>query len=304
MYENKLIPPAENSTAPDTTVDPMVFSNFVLPLRSTEKPSPAPEHNSTSHELDFLAINNSLKVTPKIDAPWLHQGGAAPARYERVSPDLSKFENNGTKWHEATFKPDTPRTELKTGEDAIKEYVKDIQKLSFATIRDKDTEFELRSLLKDTSLSATIACYDVPQPVWSSVAGKLKHVLEFRTKTGEWTLDVDHSSGEATAHRLNARTGKMEPVPVGPVMEHVIMTMRSAMAIKCFRDGDIDSGRAQLRDLLQDGAKAGAQERLKAIINREADLIYKPVRLRAISREDFNKILSETQRTLRVPQKR
>lgn len=326
MYDNEMVPPAEHSHLTIQTVDPSVFSDFVLPgppvavgknsqaeisptqparqaaLRDTQSP------DDGSKVIPKGKVEKTSPVEPK--APdWydLHQGAPKIVPKPENNTPMPTVQGRGESNEVRPLRElssDSRDYEnllpgVKTGEAAVRAYVGDIAKLVQVAWRDRDTDFELRSALKDSSL--TVAETFSQGPIYSSTVHR---IMVFRQKDANWELHVNSDTGGTTAMRLNERTKQMESTPAGPLLEHVSLTMRAAMAVRCFRDGDVDEGRAQLKSLLEDGQKLDSGERLKKIINTEADLLYKPARLRAVTRDDFNKILTETERNVSQTKKK
>lgn len=192
---------------------------------------------------------------------------------------------------------------LKSGEDAINSYLTNLPKLAASTYNDIDTKLELLMLCKGTSLKATEVLRD-NTPAYVSV---IHTELMFRPSNPEakqWELRYDTMSGEARAMRFDEKTSKMVEVPFQAIEAEVSTTLRAAKAIKCFRDGNVDAGRAELKTLLEDAQKKSYDAETRRIIESEAALIYKPARIRAFTKQDFDKVLEETSQAVKQQRKK
>ncbi len=324
MYENGLLIRDEQGYLATPMVDYSAFQDFVLPPvqpRGDEAPncniansrarllSSRDEQSPDDGSKPTAKANDRHEFSGSPDWYGLHQG-----RQEFIPPmsnvpsihcNSGKFNAEkplpGERKQEVRNNPENavdPRKELKTGAAAVKEYISDLPKLATAASGDIDTAFELMMVWKGTSVKAKEELAKDRSPFVSVLSTELVFSPS-DPKDMSWELRVGSRTGDVAALRLNGKSQKMEPVEAGPLIDHVIMTLRAAMAIKCFRDGDVDSGRAQLKTLLEDARRLKVDERLKKIIETESDLIYKPSRLWAVTREDFNKILTEIERTVR-----
>lgn len=298
MYGYESLSLEDKSVVSTPTVDCAVFQDFVTPRLHCADKEPgeeSPDRPSEPQSLDELRPDGVTKHMPTgtdngdswiqrrlgtgiVEKPGDDRNGALPKPKDAVG--LSK-----------------PLQAAET----IKEYVKDLPKLAFAASGDIDTALELMMICKGSSIKAKEKLVENTSP-FVTVPRTEMVFSPSDAADKSWELRVHCLTGEARALRLNAKSLQMEPAEVGPLMEDVSLTLRATMAVKCFRDGDVDAGRGQLKALIEDGRKLGAEERLKKIIETEADLAYKPSRLRALSRADFNKILVETE--LAVPQRK
>lgn len=316
MYKFESPAPHEDSGVTTSDPDNLVFQDNVPPRLHQQPQSDLlqdlspdrgikPIQASADQEKTYEGLHSWWQKTPSPEK--------APAPHEQKR-DVPNKEYKGLHswWREDTEKALTPATdakkrdiankaespssqsnELKSGAQAVKEYIDNLPKLATAASCDIDANFELMMVWKGSSVKAKEVLKENTSPYVI-----LPHTELVFTPSNEkdksWELRIDSRTGDATALKLNTESGKMEPSDAKQLMEDVTMTLRAAMSIKCFRDGDVDTGRAQLEKLLEDSQKLESEERVKKIIETEANLLYKPVRLRAVTREDFNKILTET----------
>lgn len=283
MYEHKMSSRQEEFIISDASESTSIFQEYVLSAQRT----PA----------DKSAVEPSMVTTAFSDREKNEHPGDR-------SPNVLENKTTNQPGDQSIKAEDAAKTAmLKTGAEAVSHYLSDLPKLAAAVAGDLETNFELMLVWKDSSIKVKEQLKE-NTPAYVSV---MRTELVFRpTDPAEksWELRFDTFTGEATALRFNSKTLKMEPAEAGPLIESVSLTLRAAMVIKCFRDGDIDLGRERLKTLLEDGRKLGAEDRLKKIINTEADLIYKPARLRAVTRADFSKILAEAEIALKKSEKR
>lgn len=299
MYQYESVALEEKSVVSTPTVDRAVFQDFVIPrlhsagkeqgCESPSRPSPPPLLNEARPD---GGTNHTPVGTGECDS-WIQRRIGSLGVEKTVAAQIGDIPKPKDEIH-------LPKT-VKTGEEAVKDYVKDLPKLAFAASGDIDTALALMMVCKGSSIKAKETLVENTSP-FVTVPRTEMVFSPSDASDKSWELRVHCLTGEARALRLNAKSMQMEPAEAGPLMEDVSLTLRATMAVKCFRDGDVDAGRVQLKALIEDGRKLEADERLKKIIETEADLAYKPSRLRAVSRADFSKILVETE--LAVPQRK
>lgn len=284
LAEQKIELPREQS--PDNGVKP--FFSGKSPTERSNSPDPYGHHQGWQRFVETVPDNRNV--------PALREGSA----------NLKAEKPLTEQKHELRANPDNAvdrREELKTGAAAVAEYVSDLSKLAIATSGDIDTAFELMMVWKGSSLQAReVLSNNRPEHV--STLGTQLVFSSSDEKDKNWELRIDSRTGDAVAMRFNAKSLQMEPVEAGPLKEHVSMTLRATLAIKCFCNGDGDAGRLHLKALLEHGQMLEADDRVKKIIATEAELIFKSVRLRALTREEFDKILAETEVVVRQSKKK
>ena len=332
MYEYEFTSREEKGFLAKQTVDSSVFHDSVIPsiqprgdespdTKGTKKcsePLPLPAEKSPDNGAKPILKGNDNResggspdtssLTPRWqkvkplpfdtpNGPFIYYGGNDGIKAEKLQAYPEKILHSDPDDALARSK------HLKAGAAAVKEYLSDLPKLATAASGDTDAAFELMMVWKGTSIRAKEELTKGTSPYVLVLSTDLVFTPgDEKDKT--WELRISSRTGEGQALRYSEKSQKMEPADADALMKHVSMTLQAARAIKSLRDGDAEEGRAQLKTLMEEGKKTGAEQQLKKIIETEADLIYKAARLRAVTSEEFKKILAETEIAISQSKKR